>query len=45
MFTTGNCYHITIFLLCYLSKIINFNCNEFIFNLLVLISIFSGFTI
>ncbi len=45
MFTTGNSYHITILLLCYLSKIVDFYCNEFIFNFLILISIFTYWNI
>src|SRR5215470_5287008 len=41
MFATSNCYDIAIFLLRYLSKIINLDCNEFIFNFLALISVFT----
>ena len=41
MLATGNGYHITVLLLCYLSKIINFNSNELIFDLLILEAVFA----
>jgi hypothetical protein len=41
MLATGNGYHITVLLLGYLSKIIKFNGNKLIFDLLVLSSRFA----
>src|SRR5262245_10965626 len=41
IFTTSDGDHITVLLLCHLSKIIDFNCNDLFFDLLILNTIFT----